>query len=700
MNFNGTKKDNLLTWLDVDRMLKQKTALWSNLPANVSAVDCFSDGMDVRYSADIDGVHSWIADVFGAAYDRENASINLRIDKSTYAVNLILDGSIIEGNGHQAYPLWRDVTYLPTSEQGNISNNSSESLPSAWPDGPEMVSFHSFKGGVGRTTALMTYVAACMDDRGVDAKKILVIDADLEAPGVSFWLDDMNYPSVSFVQFMEAIHYPPVSVEHTVEYFASELRKTSLNVGGVQRELFILPAALALTEIEDMPVTPEHLARDPENPWRLSDNLHALGKKLGVDAVFIDLRAGLSELASPILFDPRVDHFFVTTVAPQSVLGMSEVLRRLHAFNRRLPTDRQLDARPTVVLSLLTKELRESSDYQKALQALGEAYPIADDLVSGIQWLEAEFLSTLMSIGTVRDGLRELRNSNLLFASASEWAEMLYEKPAILPPATAPAKNELAAKLKRICETAQFAEGNNSPQILATEPLRNLGKHFSKEIPNLLMIGAKGAGKTFTYMQLLRSKNWSDFLEKLGFDKNEIVDAAIFPALWSGNIVDKPDGDVKSAQENVISLIGGDVSQLYRASELAEEIKSALNTPPISWLSFWDRLITRQFGIVHGGLEALNEKLAASSKRVIIVFDGLEDSFKDVSQTVMADAVEALLKLPDRLSELRNRHIGAVVFVRVDYVQASVRQNFGQLLQRYQPFRLQWDAESFLRLVH
>lgn len=109
-------------------------------------------------------------------------------------------------------------------------------------------------------------------------KKILVVDADLEAPGVSFWLDDINRPTVSFVQLLEALHYPPAGLVASLDYFADELRKTSLSLGGLQRELFVLPAALDLAEIQDMPVAPEHLARNPDNPWQLRRPFTCIGE--------------------------------------------------------------------------------------------------------------------------------------------------------------------------------------------------------------------------------------------------------------------------------------------------------------------------------------------------------------------------------------------------------------------------------------
>ena len=63
-------------------------------------------------------------------------------------------------------------------------------------------------------------------------------------------------------------------------------------------------------------------------------------------------------------------------------------------------------------------------------------------------------------------------------------------------------------------------------------------------------------------------------------------------------------------------------------------------------------------------------------------------------------AIESLLKLVNRLGELPNQAIGALVFVRVDYVQATIKQNLGQFLSRFSAFALTWNPESFLRLAY
>lgn len=52
MTYALTVPERLLTWLDVERVLKQETQLWSRLPEGVHSVDCYHDGMDIAHSAE------------------------------------------------------------------------------------------------------------------------------------------------------------------------------------------------------------------------------------------------------------------------------------------------------------------------------------------------------------------------------------------------------------------------------------------------------------------------------------------------------------------------------------------------------------------------------------------------------------------------------------------------------------------------
>ncbi|MDD2728025.1 ParA family protein [Malikia sp.] len=709
MNY-WTVRERLLTWLDIERVFKQATELWTRMPEGVQAVRCYSDGVEIEHTTKPEAISAWLAELFAHAWDSRQQLIRLRIGQAAYPVDFVrvLVTEQPPARELPSYPLWRDVTYLKDLSDSSEAEQVAAGfgMPQPWSSGPRVVSFHSFKGGVGRTTALMTYVASRLQLSNPDRPlKVLVVDADLEAPGVTLWLDDASRPQVSYLQFLEAMHYPPVSVESSLDYFAQELRKASVSVGGAQRELFILPAALTLSDIQDMPVQPGHLARNPENPWILTDHLHALGERLGVDAVLIDLRAGLSEFSSPVLFDPRVEHFFVTTVARQAVEGTAAALERLHAFNSRLPAAQRSYAKPWLILSLLTDNLRKLPDYARAIERLGGAYPapVQDDLAisSGLEWLEADFSEAYMSIGSLAQALDVLRSSTRLYQRAQDWARSLdlpAEQPAILSAADGVALPEKAQALRDVCLRMQYAETADASAMLVTEPLRKIGKHFASELPNLVSVGAKGAGKTFTFLQLCRSGGWHAFLRKVEAEPSGVPDAVVYPVLWSGNLEKTTKQSIVSNQAQDLKRLGCTVQPLS-ASNIERLVSDALKDSPAHWADFWDGLIARHFGLPAMGLEALNRQLGERGTAVVLVFDGIEEAFPDPTTVAAREAIQSLLLLPNRIDELQDRRIGAMVFVRADYVQTTIRQNVAQFLARYAPFQLQWSPEAFLRLA-
>ncbi len=700
-----------LTWLDVERRFKHATANFTRFTQDISSIQCFSDGVEIDHNAaNIAEIHAWLREIFGRALADDASSVNLEIGKQAYPI------SYISAPGQTAdplpnYPLWRDRAYAQANDGASVGDFSKD-FPTNWGDGPSIVAFHSFKGGVGRTTSLMTYAAAQLDVANEKTVRILLVDADLEAPGISFWLAKENRPTVSFINLLEALHYPPVNVDTTLHYFAAELRKTSLNVGSAKREIFILPAALHMTDIMDMPVKPEHLARHPDNPWVLTEHLRALGKKLDVDMIFVDLRAGLSELASPLLFDPRIEHFFVTTVAPQSISGMAEVLKQIYRFQSGLPDDRKNLAKPSVIISLLTKQLRQLPVFAQASEQLSNAYPAANDdvLSPGFELLEAEFSESLMSIGSVKEALTLLPQSTL-YKTAELWAKShIVVSPVDQTDAVANQHNAQgdAGKLFETCQRFQFAENVTDDSMLVTDPLRNLAKHYVDELPNVVSVGAKGAGKTFTYIQLCKTLRWDNFLTKLGQVSNSSNRGTIYPLLVSSNVSTEAKDVVKRAREACELELK--FTAPTGANNIRNKIATALQDPTTRWPLQWEELILEELAGIGNdvagmpeceSLDQINDWLGVRAQSIVFVIDGIEDLFDDPDgNDNQKSAIKALLELPNRLDELRNRRIGLVCFVRVDYVQTVIRQNLAQYLSRFQSFRLEWTAESFLRLAY
>jgi MinD-like ATPase involved in chromosome partitioning or flagellar assembly len=682
-----------LTWLDVERSFKQATSYYTVQNPNIVNVRCFPDGAEVEFASTKDAAIAWVRELFHRSVSASGESITLQIGQTSFPI--IYSKSLQQSSASgRAYPLWKEQVY---QDENQLTN-----YPPPWQDGPQIAAFHSFKGGVGRTTSVMTYAAAYLNQSADRPARILLVDADLEAPGISFWLNNENSPTVSFIQFLEGIHYPPTNIDTSLEYFSSELRKTSINVGGANREIFILPAALDIREIMDMQVQPEHLAKNLDNPWKLTDCIHDLGKKLAVDLVIIDLRAGLSELASPILFDPRIEHFFVTTVAPQSVAGMAEILRQLCVFQHSLPEQQRRMAKPSVIISLLTNQLKQLDVYTDAVVKLNQAYPAQEDeaVTQGIEWLESEFQESMMSIGSVRQALELLPNSTL-YKAAQLWAGARVN---IEPP---PFSLELvdatpsldAQKLFETCEKFQFAERASTDDMLVTDPLRNLAKHFASELPNVVSVGAKGAGKTFTFLQICRTRSWRNFLGKLGQNHATVHDSIIYPLLVSTNVEQESLAVVKTAKKECEEKL--QFTAPTGANLVNNKITFQLRTSATDWDSFWEKIILEEFSQDFSSFEEMNGWLLLKDESIVLVIDGIEDLFDEPEDNeIQRAAIKSLLQLPNRLNQLENRRIGLVCFARVDYVQAVIRQNLAQYLSRFQAFRLEWTPESFLRLAY
>jgi len=702
--FTFNKPASLLTWLDVERRLREITNGFCNFPPYMVSINCYADGAEITLT---DGgheneLHEWLAKHFGNFLDEHENTLNFNIGDVKYPFEIIIEPSI-RPKYPTRYPLWHDLAYFSSDYQKGLLK------PDETSETRRIAAFHSFKGGVGRTTALMTHLAAYLEQTKKRNTHVLLIDADLEAPGITYWLDVANRPSISFVRFLEAVHYPPTSVEESIHYCADELRKSSITLNGTH-EIFVLPACVdpdEPIELLDTPVLPEHLARNTKNPWYVGDVILQLADRLNVGLILIDLRAGLSELASPLLFDPRIEKFIVSTVAKQSVKGAALVLEKMALLRSLIVDSENPAAVPTVILSLLTTELRESVDYEEAIQRMNAAFPssqVDDGISSGIDFVDAAFDPNLMCIRDFKQAL-ELAKSNPLFVKAKQWAEsfQVATENTVAAPSTkknkASVSDQEASRLMEVCERYIYAENGEGENLLVTEPLRNLAKHYEKTIPVTVSIGAKGAGKTFNFLQLCREKNWESFLNKLGFAQVNGEETLIFPLLSSKNLKLPAREIVDSCRKNCFDFLG--LTNEFSEVELQDRINAAVLKGKVDWSTFWIDELLSVFTIQGNGLKELSNFLTSKNARLIILIDGLEDQFSRLEEkTEQKDALEALLRLPDRIGEIRKGNLGIIEFVRSDYVRTVIKQNSGQFEARYKPFVLEWTAESFLRLAY
>src|SRR5262249_29187574 len=94
---------------------------------------------------------------------------------------------------------------------------------------------------------------------------------------------------------------------------------------------------------------------------------------------------------------------------------------------------------------------------------------------------------------------------------------------------------ELRKKLAKSAHDRIFAEKRVGDEFLDTSPLRALAADNISQLPIAVIVGAKGAGKTFTFLQQARIGTWKQFVDAV-IKQSPEIDAPMSPALFSLNL--------------------------------------------------------------------------------------------------------------------------------------------------------------------
>jgi cellulose biosynthesis protein BcsQ len=200
---------------------------------------------------------------------------------------------------------------------------------------PPILVFYSFKGGVGRSTAL----AAFAIQRARMGERVVVIDFDLDAPGAGVLLAaDENGTTALWgvLDYMLERPYGKVTLD---DYLHVCRRETVTGTG----EIIVFPAA----QVDDHYLS--KLSRmDFELPTESGEKhplimlLEQIRVELNPSWVLIDSRAGLSETAGFLLGGLAHMYVIFGTTSEQSWQGIRLIVKRLGA-ERVVQNKNQLD---------------------------------------------------------------------------------------------------------------------------------------------------------------------------------------------------------------------------------------------------------------------------------------------------------------------------------------------------------------------
>lgn len=235
---------------------------------------------------------------------------------------------------------------------------------------PHRVVFASLKGGVGRSTAL-TITAADLASQG---KNVLVIDLDLEAPGLGdLLLSHERFPDFGVVDYLVEDSIEGISQRELYRFVGT----SGLTLPGGGR-VDILPA-LGRSSLEYPSNVLSKLARAMTDHVGEDGGISPVGAQISrmidrvtalenYDVVLIDSRAGLAELAAPAVLNLGALVLFFGTAQQQTIQGYRSLFSALRLLAQRsaqlgLPSDWRLMIRPVYAkASMIASVAAEHAD--------------------------------------------------------------------------------------------------------------------------------------------------------------------------------------------------------------------------------------------------------------------------------------------------------------------------------------------------
>lgn len=156
------------------------------------------------------------------------------------------------------------------------------------PRQPRTIVFYSFKGGVGRTTAL-THVAWSLAQRG---RKVVVVDLDLEAPGLSSAFNLAEKPPYGIIDYFYERAYLPKDVEPQIlvaEIFGE------VRIPDASGRLFVVPAGNLTLEyiVKIADLRSAVVSMTGADLWTTFFN--DIKQQVQPDIILVDSRTGINE---------------------------------------------------------------------------------------------------------------------------------------------------------------------------------------------------------------------------------------------------------------------------------------------------------------------------------------------------------------------------------------------------------------------
>ncbi|MBD2392546.1 AAA family ATPase [Aphanizomenon flos-aquae NRERC-008] len=591
---------------------------------------------------------------------------------------------------------WQDLAIQAANPQNQLT------FPQRELSLPRTVTFYSFKGGVGRTTAL-THVAWIL---AMGGRKVVAVDLDLEAPGLSTAFNLQPQPKYGIVDYFYERSYLPEGIKASIsitEIFGE------VRIPNAKGRLFVVPAGCLsldyIAKVDDLHANT--IIDGDQNLWSVFKC--EIDEQLKPDVILIDSRTGINQWGALSLIQAADDAVIFLFPNEQNKQGIKLLLQSLQNLNKLsinfvfspVPDVSKLDKVKEIYQSLLD-EIKISTDEESEIDD-NDQLEIPEPLV--IPYLQPIALADNYPVRALLDYYNkivnlideetdEIERTNILTNSETRW---------------------------KIIESLQFPEVNAAD----TDKKQNFNLLFQRtndfekflDHATCLIRGRKGTGKTALYWFFLKYKSDAQKLAHGRLDNTVFLSAhgryqesrptrdefqiihqhlqnnsGTWEAFWRAYLL------LRCYQEKLFIFPKGRKSEKFTTiksifTNLHPEIWQSENTSALLELSTNSELRL----IVKDAINIIiHEEAKNKSQKIWFLYDDLDEDFPEAGE-VRQSALSGLFQLVQSCDANRLTEIRFKIFLREDIWNRLIFDNKSHFTGR--DIILQWTRVDFLRLA-
>ena len=584
---------------------------------------------------------------------------------------------------------------------------------------PRTVTFYSFKGGVGRTTAL-THVAAILAMRGL---KVVAVDLDLEAPGLSTAFNLKPQPKYGIVDYFYERSYLPEGVEPSIsiaEIFGE------VRVPNATGRLFVVPAGCLnldyISKVDDLYATT--VIDGNKSLWSVFKE--EIQEQLKPDILLVDSRTGINQWGALSLIEAADEVIIFLFPNEQNKQGIELLLQSLQSL-KNISINFVFSPVPDITKTGLSKVKNIWDSLQKKIKiATNENYEAEadededeDEDESDLNNDQTPIEELLVVPYLVPIALADSYPIQGMQDYYIKIANLIDEKTDELKRSTVLNTILNIEQRWKIIESLQFPEVNAADQRQDLSLLFQRTTDFERFLDDTtcLIRGRKGTGKTALYWLFLQHKSVAQKLAHGRLDNTVFLSAhgrfkesrpsrdefqiihqtlqqkgSTWEAFWRAYLL------LRCHQENLLIFPKGK-NKGTKFSELKETIK---NLPRERWQSECTQALLELSTnselrlIVKDAISILLNEARNKSQKLWLLYDDLDEDFSEAGE-VRQQALTGLFQLVQSCDANRLTEIRFKIFLREDIWNRLSFDNKSHFTGR--DIILQWTRIDFLRLA-